>query len=176
MRIIIYLISLMLIFIISSCSNDRTIILDSRYQVTRATEWSPQYIPNKNGSGIIFNFTRNKNVLDDSLNSYFTLYAYPLDTLKVVENYQHIQQTLPTGGFANEIHIDYKIKNKPIEFSKIIDSKNHVRQELPSNTYYLRINCNWFSVTPRYIKGIKVKKGYWSIININVFKYLMRVY
>ena len=71
MKTIIYGFNLMLILFISSCSNERSIILDSRYQVTKATKWSPKYISKENGSGIIFNFTRNQNGLDDSLYTYF---------------------------------------------------------------------------------------------------------
>jgi len=153
---------------IIGCSTNQKIVWDSRPQIIQAPTWEANLLPKDSGSGIIFQFIRDKSVIGISKHINVLLWAYPLDTVTVVKTVYDELQPMPSGGFADVTYIDYKIKNDTIKISAKVDSTNQISEELPSNTYLLLITSYGFS--PMYLRDIKIKQGYWSIIEVSMYK------
>ena len=154
------------------CSTNPKIIKDSRVYMTKAAEWKANIFQKDSGSGIIFKFTRDKNVIGKTKNIDMFLWAYPLDTIAVIKKIDNVQLPWPVN-FADVTYIDYKIENDTIKISSKIDSTDQIIQEIPPNRYLLFINSHDFS--PKYLKDIRVIRGYWSIIPITMYESEMKI-
>jgi hypothetical protein len=160
--------SFLIIFFIIGCSSNEKILKDSRPQITKAAEWELNFVPKDSGSGIIFQFIRDKNIIGVSKHINMLLWAYPLDTVVVEKKVYDEIQPMPSGGIADVTYIYYKVKNDTIKISSIIDSTNQITKDVLPNKYLLLINSYGYS--PMYLRDIRVVDGYWSIIKISMYE------
>jgi len=166
MNILKYL--LLIFLLLLGCSTNKKIIRDSRTRIIKADKWEMNFLQKDSGSGIIFDFIRDKSVIRKSKGINMLLWAYPLDTISIVKRVYDELQPMPSGGFADVTYIDYKIKNDTIKISAVVDSTNQIFKEIIPNTYLLLINSYGFS--PMYLRDIIVRQGYWSIIKVSMYE------
>lgn len=150
--------------IIAGCSSMPKITRDYRSLITHAPAWEENFIPFDSGSGIVFQIRK---IADDShqIHADFNLWSYPLDTVtfarKVIEP---IGQPAVWGDFYDATYLYYKIRNDTISISTEVDSTNQFAKKLPPGTYFFSARSDWFS--PRSMRNIIVRKGYWSIVKL----------
>ena len=158
---------LFLLLFLVGCSTNLKIIKDSRLYITKAAKWKANILPKDSGSGIIFKFIRDKNIIVKAKSIDMFLWSYPLDTITVIKKIYNAHLPWP-DNIADVTYIDYKIENDTIKISSIIDSTDQIVQEIQPNRYLLFINSQGFSL--KYLKDIRVIKGYWSIIPIKMYE------
>ena len=165
---------LLILLLLLGCSTNKKIIRDSRTQIIKADRWESKYLQKNSGSGIIFEFIRDKSVIGKSKGINMLLWAYPLDTVIVVKKVCDEIQPMPSGGIADVTYIDYKVKNDTIKIYTKVDSTNLISKEIHPNTYLLLINSYGFS--PMYLRDIIVKQGYWSIVKVSMYEPQINIY